>query len=278
MGSTTQSLRPLSVSEIIDETFQLYRQKFVLFASISAVLTIPLGIIQILEQIAINRQTTTSGLLSVGLMTLVITVLQFLVRLGILSAIIYAASELRLGRNPGVQESYTQGMDHLPAMIKVTLMISIILVLTSITIIGIPVAIYLGVCWLLALLVSVVEGEGGFASLSRSRELVKDNWWRVVGITLLVSMIVFIINLVFSIPSAVAGASVFLSQGTTSLSTSATVISTLFSTAGSIVTGPILYIAWLLLYYDLRARKEGLDLEIMARQAEVEARTASMYQ
>jgi len=51
-------------------------------------------------------------------------------------------------------------------------------------------------------------------------------------------------------------------------------IGVIFSTAGTIITGPIVYIATVLLYYDLRARKEGLDLEMQANQTEAMARSA----
>lgn len=275
MDSAVSPLRPLSVSDLIDETFQLYRRHFVLFVSISALLLIPLGIIQLLEQIAIQRQDTTSGLIGVGLMSLVVSLLRALAQLGMLSAIIYAASELRMGRLPTVTASYTNGMDHFGSMLRVGILFIVLVPLMIITIIGIPVAIYFVIAWLLSLHVAVIEDEGAFASLSRSRALVKGHWWRVLGITLLVSFLVSIVQIIFALPAAAVGVPVLLGQSH-SISTGAQAISTLFSTAGSIVTGPIIYIAWLLLYYDLRARKEGYDLEVLANQADAQARSAPL--
>lgn len=271
------SLRPLSISDLIDETFQMYRRNFVLFLSISAVLMIPMGVVQVLQEISIQRQSSTSGLLEVSLMSLVVSLLRYLVYIGVLSAIIYAASEIRMGRRPGVSESYTNGMDRFPAMVRVGILLIVLLPLIFITIVGIPISIYLAVAWLLAFHVAVIEKEGAFASLSRSRELVKGNWWRVLAITILVSLIVFVVDLIFSVPGAIVGLPLVMGQNPDTISAGAVAVSTIFSTIGSIITGPIIYIAWLLLYYDLRARKEGLDLEIMARKAEAEAPTAPGY-
>ncbi len=274
MDSVTAPFRPLTVSDLIDETFQIFRRNFVLFVSIGAVLLIPMAVVQVLQQLALQRQGSTQGIVAVGLVSLVIGLLRLLVFLAVLSAIIHAASEIRMGRRPNVTDCYMNGMDRLPAMIRTGIILIIILPLTFITIIGIPVAIYLAVAWLLSLHVAVIEGEGAFASLSRSRALVKGNWWRVLGITILVTMIVSIVNLIFSIPSLMVGIPLALSNNTHTISAGAAVISTIFGTIGTIITGPVIYIAWLLLYYDLRARKEGMDLEMMASRTEAEAQAA----
>lgn len=274
MDSAIPQLRPLSVSDLIDETFQMYRRNFILFISITAVLIVPITLIEVLQQFAVQRQTSTTGMAEVGFISLLFTILRFLVYLGILSAIIHAAAEIRMGRQPTVMDSYLTGMDRFGSMIRVALLLLILLPLTFITIIGIPVAIYLAFAWLLAFHVAVIEGEGAWASLSRSRELVKRNWWRVLGITLLVGLIVSIVNLVFDIPALVVGIPVIMSQGSQLLSPTAVAVSNIFSAMGSIITGPIIYIAWLFLYYDLRARKEGLDLEMMSQRAQLESQQA----
>ncbi len=268
-------LRPLSVSDLIDETFHVYRKNFLLLLSIGAVLMIPMALIQVFQQIAVQQRGTSDLLFYVG-STLIIGLVQFVVYLGVLSAMIYAVSEIRMGRTPSVTESYLTGMERYPAMIGVGLLFLFVLVLISVTIIGIPVAIYLGTCWLLALHVTVLESKRGWSSLSRSRSLIRGQWWRVLGITILVYMIVYVMNLVFAIPGFIFGFSVVFGDFGSTFRAIAAAISTLFSTAGTIITGPVIYIAWLFLYYDLRARKEGLDLELMANRAEAEAQSVAV--
>lgn len=277
LDSGTPPLRPLNVSDLIDETFRIYRRNFLFLLSIGAVLMIPMAVIEVFQQIAVQERGT-SDILFYGLSTLLVSLVRFIVYLGVLSAMIYAVSEIRMGRRPSVTESYLTGMERFPAMIGVGLLFLLLIVLISVTFIGIPVAIYLGTCWLLALHVTVLEGKSGWSSLSRSRALVTGQWWRVLGITILVYMIVYVMNLVFSIPGFIFGFSVVFGDVGSTFRATAAALSTLFGTAGTIITGPVIYIAWLFLYYDLRARKEGFDLEMMANQAEADARTAAGLQ
>ena len=46
MASETPALRPLSVAEILDAAFRLYRRRFVPLVTIAAVVYVPLGIVQ----------------------------------------------------------------------------------------------------------------------------------------------------------------------------------------------------------------------------------------
>ena len=277
MEPSVSQFRPQSVSDIVDETFQMYRRNFLLFMSITAVLVIPLAVIHILQQLAVERQATTDGIVGVSFMSLVVILLRYLADLAILTAVIYAAAEIRMGHKPSVSDAYFNGMDRYAAVIRVSLLLFGALMLISITIIGIPVAIYFGVCWALAAYVAVLEHEGAFAALSRSRELVKGNWWRVLGLTFLVGMIVLLVQFIFAVPSALLNMPVQFFSSDATASTSAIIVSTILDTVGTIITGPIIYIACLLLYYDLRARKEGLDLELMADQTRMDAQSAAYH-
>ena len=273
MEPEVAAFRPLGVTDLIDETFRIYRANFALIIGIAAVLLVPFGFIEILQRVALERNSGDVGMNL--LVSAIVDLLNVLVFLGVLSAVIFAISEIRLGRKPTISQAYNHGMDHLPAMIGVGFFYALVVGLVSITIVGIPFGIYLGVSWSFGMHVAVLEGMRGFPALTRSRDLVKDNWWRVLGITVLVSIMVSIISLIFSIPGLIVGVSTFLSHSDQSIGAPALAIAVISSTAGSIITGPIIYIASVLLYYDLRARKEGLDLEIMAGRAEAAARSSS---
>jgi hypothetical protein len=251
----------------------MFRRNFLLFIGIGAVLMIPAGLIAMFQQIAVQQHDSdlAFNILTSGLVSLVRAV----VYVGVLAATFYAVTEIRAGRKPTVGESYNVGMERFLALLWVGFLYTFLLVLISITIVGFPFAIYLGIAWLFGLQVTVFEGKIGWSALSRSRALVKGDWWRVLGITFLVSIIVSVVSLVFSIPSFVLGAAVALGRDDTTFRATTAAISVVSSTAGTIITGPVIYIASVFLYYDLRARKEGLDLEMMANQAEVIARSAS---
>lgn len=119
----------------------------------------------------------------------------------------------------------------------------------------------------------VLEGQGAAASLSRSWRLVKKSSWRVFGIFLLTELIVLIATGVLQVPFGVVGAIVghgsggILSFGGGS-STSPSVVVSIISAIGGIVAGsvtrPVLAGARVLLYVDLRMRREGLDIALQS--------------
>lgn len=112
----------------------------------------------------------------------------------------------------------------------------------------------------------VLEGRGSLDGLRRSWRLVGMSFWRSLGIVLLVYIFASLISTVVQFPLlALAAASGFvfnnlgLSQGLNILATYAVLILIL----------PLQFIIFTLLYYDLRMRKEGYDLELLAEQATV---------
>ena len=62
--------------------------------------------------------------------------------------------------------------------------------LMAITIVGIPFAVYFGLRWYFMLQVSLLEDASPAEALRGSSELVAGNWWRVLGISIVLSLIV----------------------------------------------------------------------------------------
>src|SRR6202035_1270185 len=100
----------------------------------------------------------------------------------------------------------------------------------------------------------------------RSGQLVKRSFWRVFGILLLAGLIVAIAGSILQIPfSLAAGASGFVSftaHGLSARSVTATLIGAVGSIVAGTVTRPIAAGVIVLLYMDMRMRKEGLDLAL----------------
>ena len=106
----------------------------------------------------------------------------------------------------------------------------------------------------LANLALVVEDAGVFRSLGISWYLIKDNWWR----TATVYTVAIIIAAVFYFVVAYAdGLIAALLPG--SLET-ASILSQAVSAAGGTLLTPFFPAVLLALYYDLKLRKEGIDL------------------
>jgi hypothetical protein len=131
------------------------------------------------------------------------------------------------------------------------------------------VTIWLLVACSLALPTVVLERQGPARALGRSFRLVRGSWWRVLGVTLLAGLIVLVAALVLQIPfnliarAAGGGGSGFAAFTDPS---NVAVLSVVITTIGTIVSGaitrPIEAGVGVLLYVDLRMRKEGLDLAL----------------
>jgi len=105
----------------------------------------------------------------------------------------------------------------------------------------------------------VLENLGGMDGLRRSWRLVRGSFWRVLGIALVLSILVGIIG---------TGPVYLISFLTNALPSPAFAI-VINATAQSLINIavlPLQFAAFTLLYYDLRIRKEGFDLQLMAQQ------------
>jgi Membrane domain of glycerophosphoryl diester phosphodiesterase len=130
---------------------------------------------------------------------------------------------------------------------------------------GLPggiVALLLGI-WLSTMLslvapVVVLERASAREALARSWRLVRGSFWRIFGILLLAALIVTVAGAILQLPFTFLGT--LASAGTRfSLGTVIAVVGTI---AAGTLTRPISAGVTVLLYVDLRMRKEGLDLAL----------------
>ena len=103
--------------------------------------------------------------------------------------------------------------------------------------------------------VVVLENAKPGRALARSWRLVNRSFWRVFGITLLAGLIVAIAGGILQLPFTLLGAAAGSGIGTT-------VIIVIGTIAAGTVTRPITAGVTVLLYVDMRMRKEGLDLAL----------------
>jgi len=120
-------------------------------------------------------------------------------------------------------------------------------------------AIYLAVRWSLVVAAMMAEDIGPIRGLGRSWNLVSGSWWRTFGILLIVWVLQVIITyglfILFGVIAALFSTGDFQAA-----------LVQVGGTLLSAVVSPIAYIAITLLYFDLRVRKEGLDLDQLATQ------------
>jgi Membrane domain of glycerophosphoryl diester phosphodiesterase len=125
-------------------------------------------------------------------------------------------------------------------------------------------AVIVAVRWSLAVPAVMLERRGPMTSLGRSWRLVRRSSWRVLGITLLVQIIVTIANGVIQVPFTVLGGTSTFSLSQAHASLAATIISAIGGIIGTTLTAPLAAGAAVLLYADLRMRREGMDITLQA--------------
>ena len=119
--------------------------------------------------------------------------------------------------------------------------------------------IWLYIAWALAMPALLVEGLRGRKALGRSYGLVKGRWWRTFGVI----AFGFIIVGVFSgIVQAVFLVGIVFEPDNDAL---ILILSALSGIVGLVIGTPFQAALLTVVYFDLRVRKEGFDLELLAQ-------------
>jgi len=127
---------------------------------------------------------------------------------------------------------------------------------------GVPAAMVLGI-WLSTMLslvapVVVLEEATARRALTRSWRLVRRSFWRIFGILLLAGLIAAIAGAILQLPFTFIGSALSSGGGLH--------VGTIIAVIGAIVAGtvtrPVTAGVTVLLYVDLRMRREGLDLAL----------------
>ncbi|HXW16775.1 MAG TPA: glycerophosphoryl diester phosphodiesterase membrane domain-containing protein [Candidatus Acidoferrales bacterium] len=267
-------LRPLSVGEVLDRTFTLYRNYFVLFLGISAIPHILVLLVN-LSQLAflipsgmpmpgtrrppIPASIGSPGALGAyfGLMFLAVIV-AFVALLLSQGATVIAVSELYLGRTITIQESFKTVLGELGTLVGV-------LILNGLAIIaGFILFIFPGFYVMCRLLVSVpaalLERLNARVAMERSWELTRDNAGRAFLIILLYFALSFAAAGLLTFPFQIL---IVLQKNSPEMVLVYLGLTQVGAFIGNVLVTPVMTIASSILYYDLRVRKEAFDLQLM---------------
>lgn len=298
----------MNVGDLLDETFGLYRRNFALFAGVVAVLTIP----ETLLNMAVTASMPTVPFTFPGITgstgqvylpsssfdplgSVLTSVIGVIFGVLIWAALAQAISARYLGHEISVWLAYTSS----PVSTYGTLLAGLVLVgIAAVIVFGVVVlvgvlvtvglasaatalgvlfaifgtlaavcaAIFIGVRLSFFPQAVVLERAGIIAALKRSWHLVGGSWWRVFGIFVLLSILV---NILQGVLLLLAGSLILFGHGTPAY----LVLTQAASGIGKILIEPIQFGALTLLYYDLRVRKEALDLELAVMNMETTSPT-----
>jgi hypothetical protein len=254
----------MEVGELLDEAFDLYKKNFRLFFGIAMLLAVPLGVL------LLATPQNSEARLAVNVITYVVTPITT-------CALTYAALERYLGRQTTIARAYRLGLTRFLRLLSGYLVFGLAALIGFLALV---LPTFVVALWgMLLLPIVVVENRGGVAAFNRARELSRGQVWRLFVLALGLALVVLIFLLVLATLAGLAASFLGVDQpdqidrsSSMMLLVQAGVIvlSLLFQAAWS----PVFAAAQLLLYLDLRIRREAYDLDLLADAAEARVATA----
>lgn len=257
-------LGPRNLRGIFGETFKIIRRNLLRLLAIVASVQVPLYIAMGVAQ------SSRLIILAIGASLLFIVAQAFL-----WGALIHAVSEQYVRQRVHIGRAYRYAWGRLWPLAGVWILIfllgSLVKVLSNIHlflgVVGFCVGIYIMIHWACALQAVLLEGLGPFKALSRSSALAQGNSGRILGLYLVLLMILFVILGVSNIFLLKV-----LAMAITAISVSNMAIIAFLALGIPITVIPVTLIAgigYTLLYYDLRVRKEGYNLDSLATELHI---------
>jgi hypothetical protein len=245
----TAALPPRGIGEILSTAFRLCRRYWRTLLAIAALVVVPLTLLQyaIGDWVRSHGQQLQGQVVSTSfwaqatawLLAAVVGLLLYQVLTG---AITIAIAAEVAGQDPGVEQSYRFGFARLVPILVVSILVGLATLLGLIVLI-IP-GIYIGVRLAVSIQALVVEGRQGTEAMRRSWDLVGGHWWHAAFTVLLAGLLTAVVSAVITAPFS-AGA--WFAQAVA-------------AAVATTVTLPFGALVGVLLYLDLRARRERLDL------------------
>ena len=292
-------LRPMGISDILDEAFELYKINFVLLVGTAGAVYIPYlvisGLIRGAQQFAPGGSPADLAV-TMGVAIVIGSI--------VTGALTFAISDRYLERATSVGGAYSRALSRpvlsrllgavlvknaivfgplIAAVVAEVIMTPVILAhsgagpafTSALVLLGsMTVAFVWMLCfWPRFALVEqsvILEGCGALGSLSRSWTLIKGSvgkaFWLLVIVALLMLLIVGIIS------GPTGGLILARSFRQEEIGRSLIVMHTILTALVESLVAPLSSIAVILLYYDMRIRKEGFDLELLAKELDDRAR------
>lgn len=254
--------RPLSFNEIISVTWSIFTGHLRLLLLIAGVLAVPLSLLatalglaaapllsQPVEEITAPEATAAIiAVVGIGAGVLLLSILTTVLSSG---ALIRAVGDVLAGVEPDFGRSYQVALNRFWRLLGVLVIQAPVVAGLFITVLGIPLAIFVVVRWLMAQQVVVLENTRSTRALGRSWEMVRGRWWRTLGIALALGLLSVIPSLVTDPVSRLLE----WAAGDTILYVPFALLGALVAAAGQTVGTAFGLVGLTVLYYDLKARE-----------------------
>ncbi len=263
-------LRPLSVGEILDVSIKICIAHWRTLLKAVLVVIVPVQIVSTLltaDVTASQFDLTTSSTqtpeetleeLNQYLGGLAIsTVLQIAAVLLASAACFRAVAQSYLGEDSDWRSSLRYALRLTPSLLWLTLLYGLGVLVA--TLFFIAPGVWLFIAWAFAMPALLAEGVRGRAALGRSWGLVKGRWWRTFGV---VALGFILASITSSVVQGLFLVGILVNNDNDVL---VVVLNGLAGVFGLLITTPFQAALLAVVYFDLRVRKEGFDLELLAR-------------
>ncbi len=268
-------LRPLGVGEILDVAIKIYRSRFGVLVKAVAIVLGPVFVLAAIIRLSVPSEDSVFEPTQPGATpefdgdrlwaflagTVLVGIIAFIASQVATGACFKAVGGAYFDEQPDWRESLRFARSRIGSLLWLSLLFVLFLVPAFLAFV-VP-GVYLYVAWAVATPVLLLEDVRGRGALKRSRALVKGRWWPTVGVLVLVALLSGLVQAVF----------LGLFAGVVSVSdneVAQAVADAVAQMASSALTTPLSAAVLTVLYFDLRVRKEGFDLELLARRIGVD--------
>lgn len=252
-------LRELSVGELLDKAFRLYRAKFLPLIGIAAVIYIPATLLQILSLVYWGDTRLVDLFQNAILSNITTTTL-----------IVFVAGTY-LATPVSIRQAYKLGLDRFPAVLGAQILMGLAILVPAVImgilvailrelglilllLLGLPLLIYLSTRWSIATPIIVLEKARAMDGLYRSWSLTRDDFWRVLGTSMAANLLVLLVGI---FPTLFV---TFLADWLSIPTMQVELVTAILSQFILVIVSPFSVAVTALIYYDLRIRVEAFDI------------------
>ena len=262
-GVRRRGLTPMDIGGLLEETVSIYRRNYGPFILISLVGQIPAILLSLFsggdapavdsDPIGVDLARIIPLLGFVALTLFVILYTHYMAS----AASVMAVSQYYTAGRIDVGYCFKRAWYKIASLSAAYVVFGLSLIgagVLSLFIVGIPLFFYLLVVWFFFIECIMLERKSPLDSLWRSRELVQGNFWRV-----------FLIGIAYTVIALAFG--LIVGMADFALSAISPILGVVAAAAIGVLIAPVSLIGRTLVYYDLRARKEGYTMDDLAADA-----------
>ena len=238
------------IGSVINRTISAISRNFAVFSMLALVLVGAPALLAGIAQIFIVAE---GNLVGSGLVVFVAAVVNFVTVYILQGALVHGAIVDYNGGRARFGDCLSTGLKHFFPLLIIAVLTGLA-VAVGMLLLVVP-GLILAVMLVIAAPARVVENAGIMEALGRSRELTRNNRWKIFWLFVVYLLIALVIGVVIAIPAGVFAVGV----------AGVTAVSVIIEVVGTVATSVISAAGVAALYFELRQSKEGVGAEALAK-------------